>query len=44
VTADLETLLDVRAQSFLEQQGIVEPASWHAPLDLLADLGLPEPR
>ena len=41
MSPDLRTALAVRAQTFLFEQGIDEPVSWHAPLDLLTDLALP---
>jgi TniQ len=41
MSPDLRTDLAVRAQTFLFEQGIDEPVSWHAPLGLLKDLALP---
>lgn len=37
------TLLDQHAEHFLAERGIDEPVTWHAPLDLVTDLGLPGP-
>ena len=42
-TAGLDAALDDIARSFLARLAIDEPVVWHAPLDLLADLGLPAP-
>ncbi|AEV73457.1 hypothetical protein A9W98_34150 [Mycobacterium gordonae] len=44
LTSDLRTTLAVRAQTFLFEQGIDEPVSWHPPLGLLKDLALPQPK
>ncbi|MBZ4521884.1 TniQ family protein [Mycobacterium avium subsp. hominissuis] len=44
VSSELRRALAVRAQTFLFEQGIDEPVSWRAPLDLLRDLALPQPK
>lgn len=42
ISPDLRTNLAARAQTFLSEQGIDEPVTWHAPLDLLNGLALPQ--